>query len=442
MKKFLKIGLLLAAAWALNVASPEILKNLPSGMEAFWVITVMLGFGWVCAEFAKGTFIPSFTLQLIVGIVLHDALSPLTPEVAMIVTICNLLAAIVLKSGGDEVERRLFGKIALPTILIATVGYLITFFVMVIILLLIGLDGKTAALLSAIIGSTDPAALIPSLKKVYFKDEYEKLVAISIAESAINDAIGAVFTTAVVLMVKNGTDVSTLMGISSGVADVHNAYHIGKELLFGVIAGVFGWGIMYWYEKHKSTNHETSYDFAVVLAVPIFVYLLAVCIGGNGFLAAFITGLLADYNHGNHGFKRTLEAMEVKIDSIAKPVIFMMAGPLISISDLMDTALLGFVVSMLFMFVARPLAVLGSLFATNLSKKEKLFLCAVRETGVIPIALAVGVVSQFPELKQIMPLTAWVVIWTLTVLPAITPWWAKKLDLVKNTSDDFKLTPA
>jgi hypothetical protein len=30
-----------------------------------------------------------------------------------------------------------------------------------------------------------------------------------------------------------------------------------------------------------------------------------------------------------------------------------------------------------------------------------------------------------------LPLTAWVVIWTLTLLPAVTPWWSKKLGVVK-----------
>jgi NhaP-type Na+/H+ or K+/H+ antiporter len=56
----------------------------------------------------------------------------------------------------------------------------------------------------------------------------------------------------------------------------------------------------------------------------------------------------------------------------------------------------------------------------------------VRETGVIPVVLAVIVVAQFPDMTTLMPLTAWVVIWTLTLLPAITPWWARKLHLLKQ----------
>jgi NhaP-type Na+/H+ and K+/H+ antiporter len=124
--------------------------------------------------------------------------------------------------------------------------------------------------------------------------------------------------------------------------------------------------------------------------------------------------------------------METHIESLAKPVIFMMVGPFVSPQMLADTAVSGFLVALLFMVVARPVAVFASLLVTNISLKEKLFLCVVRETGVIPVVLAVITVAQFPAMTLLMPLTAWVVIWTLTLLPAITPWWAAKLKMLNE----------
>jgi NhaP-type Na+/H+ and K+/H+ antiporter len=193
---------------------------------------------------------------------------------------------------------------------------------------------------------------------------------------------------------------------------------------------------MYSYEAYKSRDTErdvgeTTYDFAIVLAIPLVTFLLAQVIHGNGFLAAFVAGLLANYNHGKEYFHTTLHTMEIKIESIAKPVIFMMVGPFVALGDLWDTAVLGLLVSLFFILVARPVAVMASMLPTNLNMKEKLFMSIVRETGVIPVVLAVITVAQFPELKLLMPLTAWVVIWTLTLLPAITPWWSRKLGLVQ-----------
>lgn len=441
--KYAKIAGLFVLAFLLNHTAPDILDNLThlEGVEvgiasSLWCLGLFLVFGWACSKLSEGTIFPNFTLQLLVGIVLHDALAPIAPQVMIPVVVCTALAAIILKGGGDEVDRLDFLKIAFPTLMIAVVGYLITFFVMFPILVAFGLDGKTAALLSAILGSTDPAALIPTLKKIVFKDEYKRLNDIAVAESALNDAVGAIFTAAVAAMILAGTSVDSLTSLATGLFSAENMLLLGKQFVFGTIAGGVGWGAMYGYEIYKSRDHardvgETAYDFAIVLAVPLITFLLAQVIHGNGFLAAFVAGLLANYNHGKEYFHRTLHTMEIQIESIAKPTIFMMVGPFVALNDLWDTALLGLVVSLAFILVARPVAVMLSLLPTNLNMKDKLFLSIVRETGVIPVVLAVITVAQFPELKLLMPLTAWVVIWTLTLLPAITPWWTRKLGIAQ-----------
>lgn len=441
---YAKIVGLFVVAFLLNLAAPGILERLAQlgGAEtaianSLWCIGLFLMFGWACSKASEGTIFPNFTLQLLVGIVLHDALSPIAPQIMIAVVVCTALAAIILKGGGDELERRDFIKIAFPTVMIAIVGYLITFFVMFPLLMLLGLDGKTAALLAAIIGSTDPAALIPTLKKIIFKSEYKRVSDISVAESALNDAVGAIFTAAIAAMILAGTSVDSLGALASGLFSAGNMLLLGKQFAFGTIAGIIGWCVMYGYETYKSRDNtrnvgETAYDFAVVLAVPLVTFLLAQVIHGNGFLAAFVAGLLANYNHGKGYFHTTLRTMEIKVESIAKPTIFMMVGPFVALNDLWQTALLGLAVSLLFILVARPVAVMLSLLPTNINMKEKLFLSVVRETGVIPVVLAVITVAQFPELKLLMPLTAWVVIWTLTLLPAITPWWSKKLGIVQQ----------
>jgi NhaP-type Na+/H+ or K+/H+ antiporter len=434
---------LFVAAFLLNQVAPAILERLAQlgGADAaiantLWCIGLFLVFGWASAKSAEGTVFPSFTLQLLVGIVLHDALAPVGAQAVLAVVVCTALAAIILKGGGDELDRNDVVKIAFPTVMIAVIGYLITFFVMFPLLRLMGLDGKTAALLGAILGSTDPAALIPTLKRIVFKDEYKRLSSISVAESALNDAVGAIFTAAVAAMVLAGTSLDTLTGLVAGLFSGENMLHLGGQFLFGSIAGALGWAAMAGYERYKSRDHarqvgETTYDFAIVLAVPLVTFLLAQAIHGNGFLAAFVAGLFANYNHGSDYFHTTLHTMEIKVESIAKPTIFMMVGPFVALGQLWDTALLGLLVSLVFILIARPVAVMLAMLPTDLDMKDKLFMSIIRETGVIPVVLAVITAAQFPELTLLLPLTAWVVIWTLTLLPAITPWWSRKLGVVQ-----------
>jgi NhaP-type Na+/H+ or K+/H+ antiporter len=440
---YLKIALLFALAFVVNLLAPNLLQHMAhlDSTEAaiastLWCLGLFLLFGWACSKVAEGTIFPSFTMQLLVGIVLHEALAPLTSQLVLSVVVCTALAAIILKSGGDEIDRKGFLKIAFPTLLIATVGYLVTFFIMFPVLMWLGLDSKTAALLAAIIGSTDPAALIPTFKNLLFKPAFKQISNLAVAESALNDAVGAIFTGAIAAMVLAGFEIDSIGQLAAVLFSADNLKLLAAQFGFGVVAGVIGWLGMYAFERYKSKSNaqgqsDAPYDFALVLAVPLVTFVLAQMIHGNGFLAAFIAGLLANFNHGTHYFHGLLHSLEVKVESVAKPTIFMMVGPFVSLQNLADTALMGLLVSLFFILLARPLAVFVSLLPTSVGHQEKLFLCAVRETGVIPVVLAVITVAQFPDLTLLMPLTAWVVIWTLTLLPALTPWWAKKLNMLE-----------
>ena len=441
---YFKLIVLFAVAALVNQSAPELLVMM-DGMEiaesvlatSLWCVSLMLGFGWACSKLSAGTVFPSFTLQLLMGIVLHDALQPLSLQLVLAVVVCTALAAIILKSGGDEIERKAFLTIAWPTVLIAVVGYGITFFVMHPLLILLGLSGQQAALLAAIIGSTDPAALIPTLKHLMFKHVYQRVVNLSVAESALNDAVGAIFTAAVADMVLDKSPMDSVDALSQTLFSPHNLINLGQQFLFGCVAGLVGWLLMQAYDKFRQRDHQRglanpAFDFALLLFIPLATFLLAQMLHGNGFLAAFVAGLLANFNHSQAHFHDGLSHMETHIESLAKPIIFMMVGPFVSLQMLWDTALPGLLVALLFMLVARPVAVFVSLFFTNITLKEKLFLCVVRETGVIPVVLAVITVAQFPTMQLLMPLTAWVVIWTLTLLPAITPWWAAKLKMLNE----------
>lgn len=442
---YTKVGLLLALAWLVNAASPLLLVRIDAlgGAETalaatLWCLSLFLGFGWACSKAAHGTLFPNFTLQLLVGIVLHDALAPLSAQLALAVVVCTALAAIILKAGGDEIDRKAFVQMAWPTLMIAVAGYFITFLLTYVLLTALGLEGRTAALLAAILGSTDPAALIPTLRQLMFKAQYRRVSDMAVAESALNDAVGAIFTSAVAAMVLSGASLEGIAGLAAGLFSAGNLTLLGQQFLMGTLAGMVGWVCMYAFERYKLAHHakgleEPAYDFAIALGGPLVTFLFAQMIHGNGFLAAFIAGLLGNFNRGSPAFHSLIHSMETKIESVAKPTIFMMVGPFVSAGDLADSAGLGLLVSVLFMLVARPVAVMLSLWPTGISLREKLFLCAVRETGVIPVVLAVMTVAQLPDLKLLLPLTAWVVIWTLTLLPAITPWWARRLDLLEKS---------
>jgi hypothetical protein len=125
---------LIIAAFVLNYFSPfflDIIKHLDSTeifiAQSFWCSSIILSFGWLAAKFSSGTVIPSFVSQMILSVILHDALYPIATQPATIVVICTALAALILKGGGDEIDQKEFVKIAFPTICLALGGYIIQF---------------------------------------------------------------------------------------------------------------------------------------------------------------------------------------------------------------------------------------------------------------------------------------------------------------------------
>ena len=111
--KYFQVAAVFAMAFVVNWLAPDVLTHIAKldSTEAaiastLWCLGLFLVLGWFCSKVAEGTIFPSFTLQLLVGIVLHDALAPLSLQLMLAVVVCTALAAIILKSGGDEIERR------------------------------------------------------------------------------------------------------------------------------------------------------------------------------------------------------------------------------------------------------------------------------------------------------------------------------------------------
>jgi len=438
---YLRIALLFGLGFLLNAVAPDVLARFQVLAEtefllatSLWCVGLIFFFGWAASEAAESTLLPNFAIQLLLGIVLHDAFAPLAAQPSVCVVLCTAMAAIILKSGGDGIELKAFRQIAWPSVMIAFVGYLLTFFVMFAILQALGMEPTLAALLAAIVGSTDPAALIPTLQRLTFKDQYQRVSDLAISESAINDAVGAIFTGATCVLITAGTTLNSTLDLAKGLLNPTTLTLLANEVGFGLLAGVAGWLSMRLLERYQLRKFhldipDGAHAVAILIAIPLLTYVLAQLIHGNGFLAVFVAGLLANFSYKDPAFQPVLQRLDFKIESIAKPAIFMMVGPFVSLNQLVDTAGWGLVAAFVLMFLARPIAVWISLLPTHISQSEKLFLCAVRETGVIPVVLAVIVAAQFPQMVLLLPVVAWVVIWTLVLLPAVTPWWARKLQM-------------
>jgi NhaP-type Na+/H+ or K+/H+ antiporter len=444
-KNYALIGLLLALGWLVPHLTAGLLSEFAHDstgtLLVFFEALVILIFGFLANELARPTVIPSFVLAVFIGMLERHSLAPLTTNPATLGILTTLGAALILFGGGLDTPFRRFRALIGPILSVAFFGTVITALLLSLLFLRsasasgITVSVGAIVLLGAALASTDPAAIIPSLKSLIFKTPRIKDIAVS--ESAINDVVGAVLTGVFLTVVTAEGDLPpTILGIYSKLLTPETGFEVLWELLVGCAVGFGGFLILRaWSNRKARLGEGGEADAALFLAVPLLCYLIAVYLHGSGFLAVFIAGLLFQLedhvSHVEHYFVHTIEGF-------MKPLIFMLLGASVDIAQLLNVTTIGIVTGLLFMFVIRPVAVFVTLSPFMLGRHkmnicELLFLSFVRETGVIPAVLLMGLaVSGIPGTEIVVPVGLWVILLTLIVQPPLTPLIARLLGVAEN----------
>ncbi len=283
-----------------------------------------------------------------------------------------------------------------------------------------GWDWQTAILLGVVIACTDPAAVIPVMRQVGVAARVSNVAQ---AESALNDATGAILTTVTIAVIREGT--------FSLPASLWAFFYMGLGgIAIGVaIAAVTGW-IAHGQRLRGldlGAHNQQVLEFITVL----FTYGVATHLGCSGYIAAFAAGLV----HSRTAMKAPYdtEPFFSTTSFLARLGVFVILGatvdPRAAAVPFAATSL--FVAA--FMLVVRPIAVFGSLLPDRRPKwtlRELLMLSWVRETGVIPAALAANVAAlALPNAGAIVDKTAAVIVVTVIVQGLTTGPLARRLRL-------------
>ena len=448
--KYLQLVAVMAALWFLGSGVEGVLHHLEHGFEgAIMPAVVALGaffaINALSVYLSRGTVLPPFMTLAVLAAAGQQfflpALGDSKTEVLMFLAIMG--AVKILLQGGLETPfdnfKQLFWKIAS----LAFVGLFVTAVLfsygLVGIGVLIGvpITAVTAVLLGAILASTDPAAIVPVTRDLKWKDLTAKDTVV--AESALSDVTGALLTFTLLPLAVAGSMDSIWNGGYAHVLTGETVGFIAQQVALGTVAGLAGWLLLWLFGKliaHIGENNAV--DMAVFGFAALGSYFFALYIGGNGFLAAFIAGLMF---HVQDHMRHVEHKYADFIDVFGKGAVFFALGMLVDVQALLDYAVIGIVAALAFMLVIRPIAVLISigpflLFqgkdkTKSVSWQDMAFMMWVRETGAIPaVLLVVAAGMSIPGTEALVPVGMWVIILTLIIQPPLTPWVAKKLDLV------------
>lgn len=409
-------------------------------LTAFSDVTIILAAALVAERLSNWLKIPDVILFLLAGVVL----SPTVPFWVPIreASIANQLVVIfgasyILFQGGMGLNLKTIFRFGRVIALLSVPGVIISALLVGAAAAIIfpSLPFVPALLLGVILSPTDPATLIPILQKIRLKERLEVVIE---SESAFNDTTGAILFITVVAFIQGGK-VSLASAVGGFLVQLLIGAAVGAGL--GILAGIL-------ISERKFGFFRQTAD---ILTVPIAIgaYTLSQYCGGSGFLAAFLAGVFLRNTQdkiGQTGAK--LEIFSENLALISRMMIFVILGSQIDFLSVRQYLLPGLLLLAVFIFISRP-AVVFSCFALDPKNrwtgKEKLFLSWVRETGVMPAALAGSLATiqlGFPGNMQVIyddfvqAMVFLAILITLLVQALSTPWVARRLELVRGEGEE------
>lgn len=404
-------------------------SSMMAAQALFVTVLVIFGTGTVLSKIAGRIHVPDVVLFLLGGMVLGPSVLGWV-RIAQSSTLDQVIvlfgASLILLHGGTITSFVNLRKVWLTVSLLSTVGVLITAGVVALAAHWIaGLPYAISFLLGALLASTDPASLIPIFQRLPIR---QRVVDTVISESAFTDATGAILTILVL------TVIDAHGGISAGVAIVgFLRLAVGGILVGGVVGMVAAFLIA---EHDKAIFREYT---PMILAMAVLAgYAIAQWLGASGFMSVFVTGLMignakslrlpihAREQQAIHDF---IDPLELKL----RMLIFVLLGSQVNVARLLPDLVPAVLVVLVFMFVARPLTVLGCLLPdrrARFTSSEVLFFFWVRETGVIAAAL-VGILAgdHILDSDVLVSITFVAILMTLLIQASTTPFVAKTLRL-------------
>lgn len=340
------------------------------------VVAVLVLFAVASSKFSARLGVPVLVVFIGLGLVAgSEALGGIEFEnYGLAHGIGTVALALILFDGGLRTSLDALRIAWKPAVTLATAGVLVTAVTTGIaaswILDVPLLEG---ILLGSIVGSTDAAAVFAVLRGKGARLS-ERLGATLEVESGSNDPM-AVFLTVGILEILLGR-------MDPGLP------LLGSFLLQMTVGGLGGWLVgRLGVEATNRINLDAAGLYPVLVgAVGFLAYGLAASLGGSGFLAVYVAGIVL--GNSRVVFRRGIFLFSDGIAWLAQIVMFTMLGLLAFPSRLVEVAPAGLALSAVLILVARPVAVAGLLPFFRFTARETALVAWVGLRGAVPIILA------------------------------------------------------
>lgn len=333
--------------------------------------------------------------------------------------VCCTALMFIMFYGGFNTNLELARPVAVRSVLLSTVGVLITAGLTgAFAHLVFGMDWIASLLLGSCVASTDAASVFSVLRehKLSLKGGTDSMLEL---ESGSNDPLSYMLTVVF----------ATLAAGHSVNVPVLLAQQIGIGIVCGLAIGSIACGIF-----DRFGHDMAGSEIIALVGVAVVAYALPNCFGGSGFLSVYLAGMVL--GHADVPAKREAARFFDVLCEMAEMAIFFLIGLLVTPARLPEMILpaLGLLVFML--FIGRPMAVGAVLAPFRASLRQMALVSWAGLRGAASVVFVLyAVVEGVPGAYDLFDLVFLVAVLSIVVQGSLLPAAARKLDMVDASAN-------
>ena len=337
--------------------------------------------------------------------------------------IASIALVFIMFYGGFGTNWSMARPKAAPSILMSTLGTIITFFITgVFVYLIFKISFLESLLIGAVVSSTDAASVFAILRSQKLNLE-GSLASLLEVESGSNDPVACMLTLIILTLMGGGTVMNLIPLVIS-------------QIVIGVMIGTLIAMASIYLIRHANFEIESFY-IIFIIAMAIISYSLSEWMGGNGYLSVYISGIIIGNSKIPH--KKTLVHFLDGVSWIMQIILFFILGLLANPLELPKVIGKSVVISLGIIFIARPISVFLVLKKFDFNTKEKLFIEWVGLRGAASIVFAIFALNYGISINNdIYHIIFFIALISVGVQGTLIPIIAKRLELLDNNRPVLK----
>lgn len=345
--------------------------------------------------------------------------------------LCSTALIFIMFYGGFGTKWSAAKPVAVQSFLLSTAGVVFTaVFTALFCRFVLHISASESFLIGAVISSTDAASVFYILrsKKLNLKNNTASLLE---AESGSNDPMSYMLTIIALSILEQQSG-------GQGKSAASLIYLVISQLLYGAAFGV-AFGMLSALILRKFKFSEAGFDSAFVIGAAVLSYALPSLIGGNGYLSAYIAGIILGNSTIPH--KKPLVHFFDGITGLVQMFVFFLLGLLATPSDIYKVLFPSVAIALFLTLVSRPLAVFLLLTPFRFPVRQQLLVSWAGLRGAASIVFAVMAVSAiqgYPHgglQHDLFHIVFCIVLFSILVQGSLLPFAAKSLKMIDDSTN-------